>query len=357
MVCYLFLSGLFFGKSNGSPPNGLHDASIAFYITVSIAELPHLRRLIDRVYHPGNIYLIEYHSSIPESSFEIFPRAQNIFQRHSDAFVPSGVTYVLNVLDGMAFFFNREESLLSHSDGASTPVSFDYFIPLSPTSYPTISAQNMRTLLSLDEPSPNFFHFGHASQMPLFDEDINTIYVDLALSFNASAPPSLYTRHHGHPEKSRRKFSLPRASPFFVASRAFAKFAVDSITSKRLLLVLAETANVADRFFASLIEAAPPTIGPVIRTASLHCVHSDALDKHVNKTLPNYSPRPPSVAFLQTVSKPCLFTSPFTEGPFLALRDQIDKFILTPPGTQGRPPGTSYYVKVKAKLDSLVASL
>lgn len=332
------------------------EVTIAFYVTVSFEELPYLRRLFDRIYHPGNIYLIEYDPTIAEELFESFPRFRNVYQRHADPFTPSGVSAVLNVLDAIAFFFNRED-VLSHDSSQASVVKFDYFIPVSPTSYPTVTPNNIRVLLPKSLPMPSFLHFGHPSQLPLFADDVDVVHVDLTLSFSSSAPRTLYTRHHSHPDKSRRAFKLPRAAHSFVASRPFAKFAVDSVLSKRLLLVLAETANVADRFFAALADVAPSNaIGPVIRKTSLHCTHSDALDEAVDNVLPNYSPYPPSVSFLQNVSEPCLFVAPFNDEAYLSMRNEIDKYLLIPPGTQGRPPGVSYHAKVQEKIHALLSS-
>lgn len=333
------------------------EATIAFYVTVSFDELPHLRRLFDRIYHPGNIYLIEYDPAITEELFESFPRFRNVYQRHADPFTPSGVSAVLNILDAIAFFFNRED-VLSHGDFLrASVVKFDYFIPVSPNSYPTVTPNNIRALLPKSLPMPSFLHFGHPSQLPFFSDDVDVVHVDLTLSFLSSAPRTLYTRHHSHPDKNRRAFKLPRGAHSFVASRSFAKFAVDSALSKRLLLVLAETANVADRFFTALADAAPSNIiGPVIRKTSLHCTHSNALDKAVDNVLPNYSPNPPSVSFLQNVSEPCLFVAPFDGEAYLSLRNEIDKYLLIPPGTQGRPPGVSYHAKVQQKIQALLSS-
>lgn len=357
VLVLLCLLSYFASSVQGEPgTTPLSEATIAFYVTVSFEELPYLRRLFDRIYHPGNVYLIEYDPSVSKELFESFPRSPNVYQRHADPFVPSGVSSVLNILDAIAFFLNRENVLMFDSSRKFVS-KFDYFIPISPTSYPTVTPKNIRALLPKSPTMHTFIHFGHPSQLSLFADDVNVVHMDLTLSFSPSAPRTLYTRHHSHPDKNHRGFNLPRAAPLFVASRPFAKFAVDSVLSKRLLLVLMESANVADRFFAALADAAPSnTVGPVIRTTSLHCIHSDALDKSVDNVLPNYSPLAPSVSFLQNVSEPCLFVAPFSSEDHFSLRNEIDKYLLIPPGTQGRPPGVPYHVQVQEKIRALLSS-
>lgn len=342
-------------REESSVSNASH-ATIAFYITVSPDQLPLLRRLFDRVYHPDNLYLIDYDATIPERSFGFVPRTRNVYQRRADPFASSGVSAVLNVLDAMAFFFNREDVL--KSDLKAPHVStFDYFIPISPSSYPTVTAANLRTVLPNTLPRPSFLHFAHASQSTLFAAEVDEVHIDLTLSFSMDAPRQLYSRHYSHPDKQRRAFELPRAGTLFVASRSFARFAVESVVSKRLLLVLAETANVSTRFFSALAEAAPAgTVGPIIRTTSLHCTHSDILDERMDGVLPDYLPRPPSVDYLQNLSEPCLFVAPFRDGASLTLRNDIDKFLLVPPGTQGRAPGISYHETVGKKIQALLDS-
>lgn len=330
------------------------NVCLAFHITVEPAHVKNLQRLIDRIYHPQNVYLIDYHPSIPKSNFlRLSSYRVNVYQQRADVASNEGVTEVLNVLDAIAFFLNREA--FEHA------AAFDYFIPLSSASYPLIPPKQLRQLLdpAIMGPHllpPNFFHFTHPSQLPLFAEEVDTWHVDLALAFNASVAASIYTSHLPHPDRRRRIFSLPRAATHFVASRAFASFAVDSIEAKRLLLIVAETSHVKHRFFAALATAANQSlVGPIIRSASLHCVNSNAIDTQVRKSLPDYIPHIPSIAFLTNTSRPCLFAYPFDSSSSLPVRDAIDRQFLILPGTQGKPRGIAYYETTREKLKSLLS--
>lgn len=335
-------------------PTEKRDANVAFHIFVPNGQQSAVSRLLDRIFHEENMFLIEYDAKIPSYEYlRLGPsRHQNVFQRRADIASPGGVTEVLNILDAIAFFLNLE---------TFAGRQFDYFIPLTTSSYPTVPPAHIRSLLrtitaSESSLSPSFFHFVHPSQLPLFASEIDTHVVDLALAFNASVSPELYTGRLPHPDRRRRTFALPRASPFFVISRAFAEFAVDSIGTKRLLLILAETANVRLRFFSALaVIANQSLVGPVIRTASLHCVDSTAIDTNTSRSLPNYFPRTPSVAFLMNTTRPCLFSAPFDSASSLSVMDDIDRQLLILPGTQGKPPGIAYYEIIREKLHSLLS--
>lgn len=336
------------------------NATIAFHVTVDDAQLPNLHRLFDRIYHPENIYLIDYHPHIPSSSYLTHVvNYPNVHQRHADLSVPDGVSHVLNILDGIAHFLNRED-FLSREIARGTATRFDYFIPLTPESYPTIPAANLRAMLPIatshDKP-PNFFHFAHPSQLHFHEEEIDRHVQDTTLAFNASLVPSLQTSRKVHPDVHRRKFALPRASPHFVINRHFAKLATDSALAKRLLFVLAETSFVSLRFFAALASAADPrVVGPVHKAASLHCVDSNALSESVLEKIPSQEVRAPSVKFLLQCQTPCFFTAPLARAQSLHVRDDIDMQLLIPPGVQGKPSGIAFHELVHDKLKPLLST-
>lgn len=325
------------------------EANIAFHISVSPEHLPYLHRLYHRVYHPSNLYLIDYAPSIPRSKF-LSPAHPNVHHRIADPSTPAGVSEVINLLDAMAYFLNREDYL------RQTP-SFHFFIPLTPSSYPLVLPQHLRRLLALHlSAPPNFLHLMHPSQQHLFSHEVDLHYIDSTLSFNHSIPPTLISHRLPHPDRRRRTLSLTRATPHFVLNRKLVSFAVDSIYSKRLLLTLGETANVRHRFFASLALAHRqhrPDLGPLVRTADLHCVNSNAPDQKVLQVLPDYQPQPLTIAFLRNVSLPCLFAAPLDIERNLHLRDAIDFELLVAPGTQGKPAAPGYESHVYTHLKAL----
>lgn len=323
------------------------EATIAFHITITAPQLPLLRRFLTRIYHSGNLYLLDF---APPLSPHLYSSSPNVHHRAADPYVENGVSEVINVLDGMAYFLDREVAL-------GPGKAFDYYVHCTPADYPTVSPVRMRQLLGFaaSRPSPpNFFHYAHESQLPLFRTEVDKVYYDFSLTFNRSLPldGGLVTNGLYHPDHSRRRQALRRAEKHFVVNRAYVKLAVDSIISKRLLMSLGDASHVFENFFGSLAVNAGSDVGELVRSTSLRCTNSNALDAKVSQVLPPYTPRSPGVDFLRGTQEPCLFTGPFSAelASSLTVRDSIDSELLIAPGTQGKPSGRGYHLTVYENL-------
>lgn len=337
-------------------------ATLAVYIPVSLSSHRLLPRLLSRVYHESHVYLVEYDRSVSSKLYmdlDSFP-AGNVYVRQAGLFTPKGVTHLLTMLDAMAFFIDRSEAL------SSAALAFDYFIHLTPTSYPTVPFPSLSRILRAVGTAynwPSFFHFFEPSHLPFFSGEIKGHYVDLALSFNTSAPMFLASRRFAHPDASRRPFKsqIGRTTPLFIASRRLVKFAVDAPEAMRLLVALGETANVLERFFATLIQTTDLSkVGPVVRSASLHCSDSNAMDMPVDNARrghkPSYQPNRPSLHFLYNTSEPCLFVGPFGDSrSSKRVKNNIDaEFGVFSSSAQMNDRDTDYAAIVVNKLKSVL---
>lgn len=329
--------------------NALHhkfpsrEATIAFHISVKQSNLAFLHSLLTHLYHPRNFYLIDYQLPLQPQQHEQKFHYQNVHHRAAAPFTENGVSEVINTLDGMAYFLDYEHNLDNNNTNA-----FDYYICTTPDYYPVLNPTHMRNLLSFPPhryPPPNFMHFFHNSQLPLFTHEIKKVYVDLSLTFNDTLPfnTPLHRVKSRHPYFRSSTLNIPRASKRFVVNHEFVKMAVDSVPSKRLLLKLADTSHVDERFFATLIANSKKQIGKLVRTTSLQCINSIAMDLNVNnKSMPNYHPAPITIQFLENTREPCLFAGPFN-NPTNWLFRQIDKRMHIPPGTHGKLKGRGYH--------------
>lgn len=330
------------------------EATIAFHVTITATQLPLLSRFLTRIYHPKNLYLLDF---APPLTARRYSSSANVHHRVADPYVEHGVSKVINVLDAMAYFLDRETAL-------GTGKSFDYFMHCTPSDYPTVTPKHMRRLLGFAarQPSPpNFFHFAHGSQLPLLHKnEIDKVYYDFSLTFNKtlSLKKGLATKGLFHPDHSRRTMPVSRTEKHFVVGHAYVKLATDSILAKRLLMSLGDASHVFENFFGTLAANSGDFAGRLIRSTSLRCINTNALEMQVAHTLPVYTPRLPSIEFLRGTREPCLFAGPFTtESPIgLQVRDQIDKDLLIEPSTQGKPAGRGYHLSVfenlKRALDS-----
>ncbi|KAI0566236.1 hypothetical protein FGB62_11g356 [Gracilaria domingensis] len=328
------------------------EATIAFHVSVRQSNVAFLPRFLNRIYHKDNLYLVDYAPPLQSDDFVGLPNTQNVYHRIADPFVENGVSEVINILDGMAFFLDREENLDLSGN------SFDYYIHCTPDYYPVMNPAHMRQVLStenVEQSPPNYIHFFHDSQLPFFAKEINRVVFDFSLSFNRSLPygTKLYAMGITHPDYKKRIMEFPRAVKRFVVNHAFVKLATDSMLSKRLLMTLGDTEHVDERFFAALVANNKAEIGKVIHTTSLQCVNSNAMDTIVKDALPDFTPKPITIDFLRNTSQPCLFAGPFPKAND-AILTKIDKELLIPPGTQGKPNGVGYHDHVYEKLQKLI---
>lgn len=326
------------------------EATIAFHVSVTESQLPLLQRFFSRIYHPRNLYLVTFAPPLSARRHAWRAPGRNVHFRAADPYVEHGVSEVINVLDGMVYFLDREDAL-------SRKKSFDYYIHCTPTDYPVVTPAHMRAILGFAREHahpPSFFHFADESQLPSFRSEIDRVYFDYSLTFNRSLTleEGLDTHNNYHPDYKRRTHHISRTEKHFVAHRNYVKFAADSMLSKRLLMSLGDASHVFERFFGSLASNAGLAVGNVIRSTSLHCTRFSDNDRVVNHILPRFVSTPPSVEFLRRSVEPCLFTGPFRvdEPQNLSIRDQIDKELLIAPGTQGKPDGPSHHTRVYEKL-------
>lgn len=331
------------------------EAKIAFHVTVTEAQLPLLQRFLSRIYHPDNLYLIDYANPLSPRRHARLLSGRNVHHRAADPYVEDGVSEVINILDGMGYFLNREAAL-------GRAHSFDYFIHCTPADYPVVTPPRMRALLGFasDHASrPNFFHFAHESQLALFNNEIDRVYYDFSLSFNRSLTleEGLETNNYYHPDSKRRTDHISRTEKHFVVNHAYVKLATDSMLAKRLLMSLGDASHVFERFFGSLADASDERTSKLIRSTSLRCTNFNDLDRVVNHILPVYKPKTPNVDFLLRTTEPCLFTGPFRadEPMSMSVRDGIDTELLIAPGTQGKPNGPSYHARVFQNLKKVTS--
>lgn len=259
---------------------------------------------------------------------------------------------MLALLNGMAFFLDRESALAE--------TSFDYFIHLTPHTYPAMNATHVRRMLAFDErsyPPPNFLQAIHPSQWRLFSKEIDFLYTDLTLAYNSTleTQPMLETHNFTHPDRHRRILKLPRTDEHVILNHETVRQATDSMLAKRLLLTLGDTSHAVNRFFGGLVENCKDPIGRVITKTNLRCVNTKAFRMEVTHVLPEYRLLMPSVAFLRATSEPCLFVG-FANVNTDVL-DEIDRQLIIAPGLMGKPMGQGFHDIVRERLTAVLGNM
>jgi hypothetical protein len=250
--------------------------SLAYVIPVTRATAARLPAFLSAVYHPQNTYLVALYSAAPPAS--ALAHLPNVLVHAVPPTTPRGISEPLATVAAYA-------SLLALHPPGSPPA---YILTAPPTHAPLLPPSQTRTALAaaaavtrshhpLAAP-PLFLRHTPTSSLRRFSTDEHYLHYDPALTFtrNSSAlSAGLITSYDhsttrlAHPDKQQRPL-LPHApadNP--VLPSALAVAAVESVTAKRILLGLAETADAALRFVPALAAADPGVL--VVDGTSLVC--------------------------------------------------------------------------------------
>jgi hypothetical protein len=323
--------------------------TLAMHITVTAADVHMLARFLDRTYHAQNMYLVDFAAGMSPSRQHVsssVASAPNIYLREAEPSVPGGVSETLVTLSAMTFFLDLAEA---------SGTEFHYFLNTSPREYPLVTADNARALLAWAHasasPPPNFLLFAPPAQWPDFTDRYNRLFYDPSIVFtrNATALGSLIPTLLYHPDRNRRSHTIAMSSTALVVSSEFVRLAADSMLSRRLLMLFAESQHSAEHFFATLALESENAAGKFVPTTSLRCPEMNAalqIGHLPTDSVPDpWFLVPGSEGELQpTPAQPCLFTAPIlldaasrsdkdqTGSASLGLRDAIDSKILSRQG-------------------------
>lgn len=245
-----------------SPPENV--ANVAFHVRWHMKSPVDPVRFLHSFYHKNNLYLFDLPEKESPKTLRIyFKKYPNVFVRNVDPFVPRGASEALFLLDGMQFFLDQEEERKSAR-------LFDFYIPLTDKHLPLVPPESVRGVLA-NAASQNvtFLKLSPNSSRP---KDLNRVHFDASLVFsrNRTALSSLMVGHYANPDSRYHSFPIATSEREMALGHDFAKFAVESMTAKRVLLMLSEAANVVEHFFSTLA-ALSPNVSFVIPSTSLHC--------------------------------------------------------------------------------------
>lgn len=339
--------------------NDQESFALAMYIRVAAGETELLSRFMNAVYHPQNVFLVEISSSadLDAARTALSPIATNVYLRVAEPTVPDGISEVLNFLSAMAFFVDREDAQKG---------KFKYFINTSVREYPVLTASNMRSILSKvhahDSPPVNFMKFSEYSEWPKYSSRYERLYYDSSIVFtrNQTALKALIPTMSMHPDSRSRKFTVARSQPLMLLSSSFVRFATDSLLSKRILMLLADSKKPLEHFFATLAFEAKSTVGKWVTTTSLRCpdvvlaLESSESTSEISANVrgivdPFLNANASRSAASPVPSQSCLFAGPVLErsGDQLDLRDAIDSKLLSVQGDIMSPSASRFSSTVR----------
>lgn len=227
------------------------EVNIAYFIQISESTLALLPRLLQSVYHPDNTYIIHFDKKIPEfqrthASVALFRKkskyATNVHVMESEVVTYRGISMVLNILSAM-------QAALDHSD------DWDYFINISGSDYPLVSADNQRKLLATHdfvERNRSFFSFSeHEWWNESHEYRFERLFTDTSLSFNESVS-EVVDSYTDQPLAKIHNFTYAAAETWMILHRSYIHYLLTSPVARRMMLAFASSLEPEEHYFATL---------------------------------------------------------------------------------------------------------
>lgn len=225
------------------------EANIVFFLQLSESSLALAPRLLKRLWHPRNQFLVHIDAKAGDAAVQRFmadPRARHVHYLPRETITYAGVSMLLNTLAAM-----------EHALWLDAP--WDYFINVSGSDYPLVPAANIRRLLGQPRILRQGVSFLQLSPDPAFwarlrKSRFDSQYVDPALG----QPPDSRV----HTELRRTKLLQPQtqrlgvrfvhAEAWVTAHRTLVVEAARGAYARKLLALLSTTMDPEEHFFAML---------------------------------------------------------------------------------------------------------
>lgn len=231
-------------------PGGPQEANLAYFIQISSTTVSHLPRLLARIYHARNCYIIHFDKKVDTTltnrvRTNMFKK--NPHYRNNVKYMPPelityrGVSMLLNTINAM------RELLDFKSD-------WHYFINISGADYPLVSQTMMRQMLGRHLEKPlNFLTYAPPEK---WEENIayrvDNIYVDAALTFQEEGG-EVEQLEATNPLSRKMKLRYTNAEAWMINSRQLCDFVINSAYARKMLLTFAYSIEASEHYFATLI--------------------------------------------------------------------------------------------------------
>lgn len=223
--------------------------SIAFGIQASGGTVKLLPRLLSRIHHRRNVYVIHIDSKTPQQEISSFlahvqskdEYASNVHVVDSEMLTYKGISTVLNTLTLMS------TALSKHAE-------WSYYINLSAGDYPLISPDNLAHLLArpvgFTSGLLNYVWFFPRKEWRPYSFRVRNMYWDPAgCGYQSKDARLFYMRgQKSNPLEAYRSYTFTKAEAWAILSRPFIKFLTRSSFAKRMLLAHVHVLSVSEHF-------------------------------------------------------------------------------------------------------------
>ena len=243
------------------------EANIAYFIQIANNTVWHLPRLLNRIYHPDNVFAIHFDLKVSKEVIDTvkgniltrYDDHSNIIFLKSELITYRGVSMLLNTINAM-------QRLLEHEK------HWDYFINLSGSDYPLVAPILQRKLLGmvLDKEYNFVTYTGREKWKENIEYRFRNFYVDEALSFTSKPDTRVRQLPTVNTLVDQLEIQYTNAEAWMVNSRDFCNFVVSSAYARKLLLTFAFSVESSEHYFSTLIWNHPK----YNRTIAKHGLHA-----------------------------------------------------------------------------------
>jgi len=245
------------GAANGgAAAAALPTTPLAIFIQAAGSNVGHLPRLLSRVHDAGNVYAIHVDAKVPADTYEPIaaairanPAYTNVHLMPRSALTYLGISLVLNTLSAARHFL------------MDTGVPWTYFINISASDYPLVSADTMRTAFGGPDLQAhrlsfvqNFLGDQHLANIRKFRLNKLTFDPALAAPPDSTADTRLAQTGLDNPLGRPSTFGLryAAAEAWMALHRDFVVEAVTGDLGRQLLALLAPSLVPEEHYFAML---------------------------------------------------------------------------------------------------------
>lgn len=234
-------------------PTPLRPMRIAFAIQASADTIALLPRLLSRMHHQRNLYLIHVDAKTPLSARNSLNRfitdnplyVQNVRLLPSEMLTYKGISAVVNSLSLMATALDAD-------------IPWDYYINLSAADYPLLPPDAIASLLARPRAplgTLNFVWFFPRSEWTPYSFRVRFMYWDPAASGYQSSRTHLHhmAAQRTNPLDPARAFIFTKAEAWSILSRPFVRYVARSGFSKRMLLAHQHVLSVSEHLITDIL--------------------------------------------------------------------------------------------------------
>lgn len=235
------------------PPSPKSFAQIAFAIQASGDTVRLLPRLLARIHHERNVYVIHIDAKTTleqRQKISAFINAHPRYMRNVHLFPSEMLTYkgISTVLNSIALM---TLALSVHPD-------WDYYINLSASDYPLVSPDDICRLLARPQaPSGllNFVWFFPRKEWIPYSFRVRFMFWDPAASGYQNPHTHLHymVSQRTNPLEKHRAYIFTKAEAWSILSRPFVQFVVRSSFAKRMFLNHMHVLSVSEHFITDIL--------------------------------------------------------------------------------------------------------